>query len=93
MAILIYLHAEIFDFTGPMEIFSHTMYNNDMIILERAFRINLALRESTVLTSKLTGNCMETTTHMTIEEASKHIARFNILVGIIRQEEKHYSAS
>lgn len=80
VAILIHPHAEILDFTGPMEMFSETTYNNDTINPERAFGINLISREHTVSTGVPTGNCMEITAHMTIEEASKHIETFDILV-------------
>ncbi len=80
VAILIHPHAEILDFTGPMEIFSQTTYNNDTINPEQAFNVNLISRAPTVLTGGPTGNCMEITAHMTIEEASKHIESFDILV-------------
>lgn len=80
IAILIYPHAEILDFIGPLEMFSQTTYNNSITDPERAFSINHISRERTVLTGFPTGSCMEILTHMTIEEASKHIESFDILV-------------
>ena len=80
VAILIHPHAEILDFTGPIEMFSQTTYNNSITNPERAFTSILISRGRTVLTGIPPGNCMEINTHMTIEEASKHIENFDILV-------------
>ena len=80
VGILIHPYAKILDFTDPLEMFPQTTYNNDTSDPERAFSINPISREPTVPTGVPTGDCMEITTHMTIEEASEHIESFDILV-------------
>ena len=76
VAVLLFDHADILDFAGPVEILSSSMYSKDMANPGRAFDISLVGRGPAIRA----GGVMTVSTDMTIEEASKQIDTFDILI-------------
>ncbi|KAG8525190.1 uncharacterized protein KY384_008834 [Bacidia gigantensis] len=76
VALLLFPNAEILDFAGPVEMLSTTTYNNDLYNPEFAFSIHPIAHAPTVTT----GNCLVINVEMTIEEATKRVEEFDVLV-------------
>ena len=64
------------DYTGPTEIFSQMSYNQDLRAPKRVFKVNFIASTPTIRSD----NCMTIVPDMTIEEATKRIGDFDVLV-------------
>ncbi|KAL6715827.1 hypothetical protein ACLMJK_006788 [Lecanora helva] len=76
VAVCLFSGADILDFAGPLEILSHTFYNNERAVHNQAFQITQIASTETILA----GGLLTITPNTTFAEASKKIEDFDLLV-------------
>lgn len=76
VAVLLFPGVDILDFAGPVEMLSHISYNHNPDAPERAFQITHVAASPTVKA----GGCMTVHTDMSLEEATKRVDDFDILI-------------
>lgn len=76
VGVLLFDGGDILDFAGPMEVLSHVSHNQNPDQPDRIFIIETIARSSSICA----GNCLTVQTDKLLEDATKHVAKYDILV-------------
>lgn len=76
VAVLVFDGGDILDFAGPVEMLSHVTYNQDRQNPEPGFKLHIVAKNPTIRA----GGALTVTADLTLEEASKRLDDFDILV-------------
>lgn len=76
VAVILFNRADILDFAGPVEILTNTIYNEDILNPDNAFKIHMIASTPTIKA----GDCMIVSADTTIDEARKRIEDYDVLV-------------
>lgn len=76
VAVVLYNGADILDFAGPIEMLTHIYYNDDPLAPDPAFTTHIIAETPTVRA----GGSLTVSADMTLEEASKRLDDFDIVV-------------
>ena len=77
VAVVVFDGGDILDFAGPVEMLSHITYNQDRQNPEHGFKIHIVARKPTIHAA---GDALTVTADLTLEEASKRLDDFDIVV-------------